>query len=62
MCDGKRTFTITMTMAQYDVMKAAVDQVLIEWKDQGKIRGSDRHTLGRAFKHLSDEFQQGRKS
>jgi hypothetical protein len=53
---------MTMTMAQYDVMKAAVDQVLIEWKEQGKIRGSDRQTLMRAFKHLSDEFQEGRKS
>lgn len=62
MCDGKRTFTVTMTMAQYDVMKAAVDQVLIEWKEHGKIRGSDRQTLMRAFKHLSDEFQEGRKS
>ena len=62
MCDGKRTFTITMTLAQYDVMKAAVDGVLIEWKQQGKIRGSDQHTLMRAFKHLSDEFEEGRRS
>lgn len=59
MCDGKRTFTITMTNAQYDIMKAAVDQILIEWKDLGKIRGSDRQTLMRAFKHLSDQFETG---
>lgn len=59
MCDGKRTFTITMTNAQYDVMKAAVDQIFIEWKEQGRIRLSDRQTLMRAFKHLSDQFEQG---
>ena len=53
---------ITMTLAQYDVMRAAVDEVLIEWKQQGKIRGSDQHTLMRAFKHLSDEFEEGRRS
>jgi hypothetical protein len=62
MCDGKRTFTITMTNAQYDVMEAAVEQVLQDWKGMGLMRASDRQTLKRAFKHLSDEFQQGRKS
>lgn len=57
-----RTFKITMTVAQYDVMKAAMEQVLAEWKVLGIIRSSDRLTLMRAMGHISKEFEQGTKA
>lgn len=59
MCDGQRTFTVTMTNAQYDVLKAATDEIEIIWKGQGKVRSSHRHTLMRAMEHISKEFESG---
>ena len=51
-----------MTNAQYDVLKAAIDQVLDDWKQMGRIRVSDRHTLMRAMAHISKEFETGIRS
>lgn len=59
MGDGARTFTITMTHAQYDVLRHAIDQVLDDWTGMGRDRGRDRHTLMRAMAHIDEQFDTG---
>lgn len=59
MGDGTRRFTITMTLAQYDVLKAAMDETLDRWEQVGTLRRTDRHTLKRAMAHITKEFDEG---
>jgi hypothetical protein len=62
MCDGKRTFTVTLTEAQYDVFVNAADAATENWKPLGKIRSSDVATLKRAMERLAKSWDIGIRS
>lgn len=59
MSDGNRRFTITMTLAQYDVLMAAVNHVIKDWTVKNHPNRRDVETLKRAVAHLSKEFESG---
>jgi hypothetical protein len=59
MCDGKRTISVTLTEAQFDVFKAAMEQATETWKPLGRTRSSDVHTLARAMERIAQSWDIG---
>jgi chitodextrinase len=59
MGDGKRTFTVTLTEAQYDVFVNATDTATEKWKPLGRVRSSDVSTLKRAMERLAKSWDAG---
>jgi hypothetical protein len=57
MGDGERTFTVTLTEAQHDVLQAAIEAAWVYWED--KSRQQNRQTLLRASSKLQAAWNNG---
>ena len=56
MSDGKRTMTVVLTVAQYDVLQSALDTAWAEWGYRERSR--DKQTLLRASTQLNVAWAQ----
>ncbi len=57
MSDGERTFEITLTEAQYDVLQSAIDTAFAEWGYRERVR--DKQTLLRCASRLQIGWSKG---
>lgn len=62
MGDGERTFTITLTEAQYDTFVAAMHEADQTWATLGILRSGNRQTLLRAMDRLGKAWLSGKKA
>lgn len=62
MGDGERTFTVTLTEAQYDAFVAAMHEADQAWSNMGILRAGNRQTLLRAMDKLGKAWTSGRKA
>lgn len=61
MSDGRK-FEVLLTVAQYDIIMEACDQIMAEWKELGIQRSSNRSTLKRAVEKLESAWDVGIRS